>query len=370
MKKCSGAKKAVHDRQALRRGLHTAKRLAKYRKAKLKVFNAAHEIPKKKQPTWKRPVHTIECPSHLNLSSNYDATINLIAKIRSWAISGIRSPLHIDFKTIQTITPAASLLLAAELDRWNQLTPHRKLKAADAHLWDPSVRQLLKQMGFFELLGINEKTLKCEFPIENDKGQHFLPFYAGEDSGGGMAEILRDRIEQFAGRLKDRYSLYDGLVEAMTNVAHHAYPGTHRLKRWWISASLDVSSSKLTVLCLDHGVGIPNTLPRTNKEVVRKLFSGLGGIVKDDAKMIRAATELTRSSTGRKNRGYGLQRDITRYVSKHDSAGRLRIFSNAGMYIFEKDRSGRESINLMNHTHPIFGTFIEWTIEDYATVLI
>ena len=369
-KESKGLKKSVIDRLAKRRGCHNAERAKRKRGRKAATDGRKAGYVKKAQSAFRKPVRTIECPERLNLSNDCETTIELVMKIREWARLAPREPVHIDMKPIRSVTPAAALLLAAELDRLIKLNPHRRLKAVDAHLWDPSVRLLLRQMGFFALLGVNEASLRCEFPEPSPSDMRFLPFLVGEDSGGNAAEQLRDRIEQFAGRLKDRYALYDGLVEAMTNVSHHAYPEKRGMRRWWISASVDAGNDRMTVLCLDHGVGIPRTLPRTSAEEVRRYFSGLGDVVKDDARMIQAATQLRRSSTRRRNRGYGLQRDIQRYVASHDSKASLRIFSNRGMYRFNKDRDGRESVELRSLGRSIGGTFIEWVIEDYARELI
>ena len=365
-----GSARRAWNRLSRRRGVHNSARARRRKELRLAALGLKSGYVKTSQPALKRPVRTIECPERMNLSAEYEETLTVIMKIREWAKSAPREPFHIDLKKIAAITPAAALLLAAELDRWNRLNPHRKLKAVDVHLWDPAVRSLLRQMGFFALLGVNENKLNCKFDEIDKNEMRFLPFWVGEDSGGEAAEKLRDKIESFAGRIKDRYALYDGLVEAMTNVSHHAYPGKKGMRRWWISASVDAANGRMSVLCLDHGVGIPKTLPRTNGEELRSYFSSLDGVVKDDARLIQAATKLKRSRTKKRNRGYGLQRDIQRYVSSHDSKASLRIFSNKGMYRFNKDRDGRESVELRSLRTSIGGTFIEWVIEDYARELL
>jgi hypothetical protein len=303
----------------------------------------------------------------MNLSGGFQETIRAVLQIREWTKIVARAAFHIDFKGIRRITPAAALLLAAELDRWNRTHSNQKLRAADVHLWDPEVRQLLKEMGLFELLHIDDSRWFEDKQELNEAGVTFMPFYVGEGSGGMIAEQLRDKIEAIAGPLRDRYGLYDGLVEAMTNVSHHAYPGSKMLRRWWISASVDRTLNKLTVLCLDHGVGIPKTLPRKNLESFRLVLDRVGsGVLKDDARMIKAAMSLERTATGRRNRGYGLQRDIKRYAARNRSAARLRIFSNSGMYRYEKSAGG-DNETLVRLPRSIRGTFIEWVIDNYGT---
>lgn len=353
--------------RSLRRGRHNAARRQRRRRSLNPSRDSRVRLRVKNQHHGRRRrfARTLPCPQVMNLSSHYEETMELILSVREMARAGLRIPMMIDFKPIRTITPAAALLLAAELDRWNQSNKLRKLKAVDVHLWNPGVRRLLKQMGFFNLLGVNEASLKCEIPDAEPDEVRFLPFYAGEGAGGAAAEQLRGLIEQLAGTLNSRYALYDGLVEGMTNVQHHAYPGEQGVKRWWISASIDPGSGKLTVLCLDHGVGIPKTLPRKNGEALRNYVAAVGDILKDDAKMIQAAVELRRTSTRKRHRGHGLTRDIRRVVASHRFGGRLRIFSNKGMYSYQKTADGREVVSLGGLPHSLGGTFIEWVIEDY-----
>lgn len=314
---------------------------------------------------------TFVAPANLSLSANFEETVRFLRKLRDWSSAGNRRPAYIDFKQITNVGPGAALALASELDRWNRLHPERKMKALDAALWNPSVRELLRQMGFFSLLGIDPSKLPKPDGETSSFEHRFLPFLAGEDSGGKFASDLRAKIEDLAGRLRGRYALYDGLVEAMTNVAHHAYPDAGRLRRWWISASVDPKKKRLTVVCLDHGVGIPATLPRSHSECARdaliKMISW--GASKPDAALINAALELNRSRTKQRNRGYGLARDIKRYVEKHDSEGALRIISNHGWLRFVKNRSGKELVELGNHDIRFAGTLIEWTVEDYSEEL-
>ncbi len=333
-----------------------------------KFFEAHPSTP---HPITKKPIKVIACPETMDLDKNATATLEVIREIHRWASARYLSPTYIDFKPINRISPAAALLLAAELDRWNRLHPKRKMKSTDVEDWNPAVRRLLYEMGFFALLNIEDKALHWD-PKSNDGIEldtRFLPFHRGSGADGAAAVKLRDRIETFAGRVRRRMSLYDGLVEAMTNVGHHAYGDKAPLRSWWISASIDKKNNVLVVLCLDHGRGIPTTLPRKHREQFREIISLVGvDLMKDDARMIEAAMELERSSTRKEHRGHGLHRDVRRYISTHNSDGQLKILSNYGVYIFDKKSDGSEHVSLRNLSVPHNGTLIEWVIEDYAEV--
>ena len=56
-----------------------------------------------------------------------------------------------DFTTLREITPAAALILAAEIDRWRRLTDIQPT-VLDVDDWDPAIARLLHDMGLFELV--------------------------------------------------------------------------------------------------------------------------------------------------------------------------------------------------------------------------
>lgn len=308
----------------------------------------------------KKWIHHFECPSTLNLSGNYDDTVDFLMQFRQWGDVRRRSRFYLDMRPIASITPAGGLLLAAELDRWSRIH-QAKLKAQDVDQWDPGVRTLLRQMGFFTLL---EADRPDEFELTPGDVE-FLPFFAGDNSDGRPFLALRDRLEALVGRLSFRPRLFQAVSEALINVGHHAYSkkisSTNMLRRWWLSASVDKAKREVTVMVLDHGIGIPRTLPRKFGENLRRYLgvATLAGF-NDDSKMIEAAVKLGRSSTGSEHRGHGLSRDISSFVDAHKKSCRLRIFSNRGCFEYSKDVDGKTSSRLLNHDASLRGTFLEW----------
>jgi len=268
---------------------------------------------------------------------------------------------------LKEITPAAALLMVAEFDRWNELLSPLKIRPIDIDDWNPAVRTKLNEMGFFELL-----SAKKDFEEVLTDEERFLPFLSGHRSEGDQAKRLRLAIEALGPKLKDRQALYDGLVEAMTNVSHHAYNQGWPVPRWWMSASVNAKSGRLTVMFLDHGMTIPKTLPLSDLwENVRGMLFQMGAALtglalSDDAQLIQAAMLVERSRTEEEHRGNGLPRDILGYVKTHSSSGRLRIFSRHGKYTFRKLADGSTTVETTTLPVPLKGTFIEWTIEDYA----
>lgn len=346
--------KKLAFKSAVQRKEKRARKAARYRNPAKLVY----------EPRIDRKVRYFPCPKALNLSRNYDETIKFLMNFRRWGDGARRSNFYVDLRPLQEISPAGALLLVAEFYRWVKI--HRKrIKAFDAVDWDPSVRKLLHDMGFFSLLSIPNRS-ELDADISNAQGNMvFMPFYVSSSADGSQFEKLRDLIEEKVGRIKSRLVLFQGVSEAMTNVVHHAYPERVRFNCWWMSASINFDSSTITVMILDHGVGIPRTLPRKAKlELVRNFLkvATLDGF-SDDARMIEAAIALGRSSTGQVNRGHGLYRDIQKYVRDSSGNSRLRIHSNRGSYIYSKSSDGSSRSDLNNFAASLEGTFVEWKFK-------
>jgi hypothetical protein len=300
-------------------------------------------------------------------------------RFRKWSDSTRRKtkPFYVDLRPLERISPAAALLFVSEFDRWKRLHHHR-LRARDSAEWNPDVKELLRQMGFFQLLNVTDDDELP--PSQVRRNTTFLQFTSGYAISGSSIRGLRELIESAIGKQlkkESRLLLFQAISEAITNVGHHAYgvKAAVNLKRepWWMSASIDYAASLVTVMVLDHGIGIPRTLPTkplgdVRKEVflrsLRHFFgvSSLAGF-NDDARMIEAAIFLGRSRTNQRYRGHGLSRDVQYLVKEIEGSAKLRIHSNCGQYVFEKSGSGNETTTLKNRKESLGGTFVEWQFQ-------
>lgn len=298
----------------------------------------------------------------MDLEEHYQVTIQLLKDIRI-ASMRLAGQFMVDLSLVREITPAASLLLVAECDRWRLSSKVKRLLAIDVKGWLPSVRRRLKEMGFFEVL-----KAKCNIIDPPQDGEEsFAPFRSGTRSPGGPARQLRKSIEELGSPIKDRNALYDGLVEAMNNVNKHAYEGGNsNWHLWWISASVNKADNRMTVMVVDHGAGIAKTLPRSPGW--GWISEQLGALIGDQPSRLKAAFSLdakNMSQTGQLNRGKGLREDIKGYVSTHHSRGALHVVTNKARYRYQRSEIGEvESANSL----PIdfHGTYIEWVIEDFS----
>lgn len=325
-------------------------------------------LPKRRRPNGRRK-RCIEAPKHLDLRDNFAKTVEFLETVRACAGSMV-GKFYVDFTTLETLTPAAALLVVAEFDRWRELERGQRLGPIDIDKWDPTVRNRLLDMGFFELLGTIEPVQRVDHP---DDGELYLPFSSGHRSEGEKAKSLRLAIESLGPKLRSPELLFQGLTEAMTNVQHHAYDDSAAVKRWWMSASVDQTGKRLRVMFVDHGLGIPRTLSLERVERFRRSAAAilpLGELLKNDAKLIEAAMVLNRSSTEELHRGFGLNRDVQGYIENLDVAGRLRIFSKRGQYTYSKNPGEKGRVKMSESPVSFDGTFIEWIIEDYAVELV
>ncbi|WP_180836802.1 ATP-binding protein [Stenotrophomonas maltophilia] len=308
--------------------------------------------------------HELTPPDVLDLEGNYAETIKFLKNLR-FATSR-RGNFHIEMKGVKDISPAAALLLVAECDRWRELTKSQWLRAESVSDWEPSVRRRLKEMGFFKVLNTRSPP-DDPFVAGEDR---YVPFLTGTRNPGAPAFKLQEEIEALGPSVADPGALYEGLVEAMTNVAQHAYSsgkGEFGPKRWWISASVNEERHSMTVLVVDHGVGIAKTLPRSKVwERIRQAVPL--EMLNDDAEIVLAAFTKGgeyKSQTGEEHRGKGLRENIKGYVESHNSRGRLRVITNRAGYTYSRNNNDEEEASFAVPV-PFDGTFIEWVIEDYG----
>ena len=330
---CNLNRRKVHKTASKKRG----KRIAKENIA------GRHSIP-------------IKCPPDFSLRSNFDGVVEVLDKIRNQSQRQRNEHCYIDFRDIQNLSPAAALVLAAELDRWNKL-PWRqgRLKPVDVADWDPQVRRLLAGMGFFELMQANNPPLPSE-----DESIRYVKFRTGKKADGEAIDRLRaEDLDPVVGEIPGKHHLYAAVTEAMTNVVHHAYKTNQASKagqaNWWLSASHDSEKHEVAIIIYDQGDGIPKTLPRKFGENISNILRS------DHAKMIEAAHELSRSASGEQHRGYGLRRDVRGYLEKLDCRGHYRVVSLQGEYIYEKRLDGVRSTK-KTHRRSLSGTLIEWRL--------
>lgn len=355
MKKLTFIQKNVSLRIAISKHLKSLKRRNKrYNPYKLK--HAPISLNSKN----KMETYDIEVPQNFDIDKNYNESISLID---DFAARGLKTkqPLKLNFSNCTSIAPAAMLLLLAHIDRI------RILRGSDAvtgtYPLDEKLDKKMCAMGFYDLLNIkNRYSHPKTFPME------YIKFVSGTKKPDRFTQDFKSSlfgnlsIKTDVGR-----SFYAAITEALLNCLNHAYPDTpikdKKIKnKWWLSGHYHKPSGNLHIMFCDLGVGIPETLPRTQtSEKIRDLIKKLSlGMYEDDGTMIRAAMAIGRSQTGHNNRGKGLN-DLRKLIEKI-GAGKLIVYSNKGRYNFnlKDEKFIEESHKTLSYS--IRGTLIHWTV--------
>lgn len=286
-----------------------------------------------------------------------------------------------DISTIEQISPAAALMLAAEFDTGRRLFGIR-MSAIDIERWKPEVLAVFKQLGVLALLEVEEHQ-----PLQSAEDGELivLPFRTGEKIEGEEVNDLVSElayvavaatepdsslsVEEAKERFEKSAAVYHILIEAMNNVAEHAYrdvagAAPSKIRHWWMTAAFNRRSRTLTVVMLDQGITIPVSLPHWDQ------YGRVEGIIErfkrwsqkenndvNDGMIIAAAMKVAASATKESYRGKGFGR-MKNFVDQC-RGGQLRVTSRFGTFIHEKGRKGQYATN----SAPVYGTLVEWVVS-------
>ena len=318
---------------------------------------------------------TLMAPRDFVLSSNYDETVRYLSSIRRQIGKPISRSHHnlliVDLVRVRRIDAATALCLVAELDRW-QRTCNLKLQPRTVPSWRARVRKQLSEMGFFQLLDTPSPPV---IHVSGNGAIRWLPFTSGVSSDGALVRKLRDAFAD-AGRSIETawHRIYRPLIEAMNNAVEHAYPEVSHSSiggaRWWLSGTLDQIEGSVTLLFLDQGIGIQNSIkrqPLVTRVLERILKQDRPGewiaaaidLGQDGAhirSLLEEAIRLGASRTGKPFRGKGLA-DIRALVGT-DPRNSVQIISHNGSYTYQPGQAPL----VASRAQPFQGTLIQWKL--------
>ena len=311
----------------------------------------------------------IAVPSVFNLSDHYDDAIAFFEDVRDSVLRRNELVL-LDFLNCTEIHFDAGLMLTAEVDRCRSLRTRRgQPTLTGTYPQNNGVEIFLQAIGFFKLLGLRDNF--GEITSKNATGR-FIQIKSGvRDKGdyiGDLAQLVFGDVVQLDREAS--MNLFRGLVEAMNNVTKHAYDAElhrgHPVKKgqWWMAGYWDRQVREIGAFMYDQGVGIPATLPKHHKNRLGEISKALG-LGTTDGELIKIATRLGETQTGRSWQGRGMA-DLKRFIDIVDD-GHLRILSGRGNYLYIKNSDGisEHTSELSSH---LGGTFIEWRISDQSLV--
>jgi len=308
-------------------------------------------------------------PSVMNFSEDYELTVSYLTVIRRLTNERFKSKLSyklasIDFYNLVKISTSAALVLTSEISKWDDNS--RSKLHFDLNKWNQEIAGQLHDLGYFELFKNN--------PFKNlEKNNNFhyetkiVRYIKGKCGDSNKARILKQEIIKIVGEEIDKWTfLHSGLTEAVINVSHHAYPETagysDQDKNWYLSGSFDEKKKLLKIVFYDQGIGIPKSLPASKVWEKALVILSRFPIIdrKKDEILLKAAVELDRTSTGKSDRGKGLQ-DLLEFIKQRDN-GYLSIISSKGLYKYTMDK-GVNHIKTVSFNNKLLGTLIIWSVH-------
>lgn len=160
--------------------------------------------------------------------------------------------------------------------------------------------------------------------------------------------------------------LHGGLDEAITNVCHHAYPSTLQIrekdKNWYLTGAFNENTKELKIVFCDQGIGVPASLPTS--KIWEKVLESIASVPainrRKHATLLKAAMEVSRTSTDQTDRGKGLP-DMKEFIRQR-GAGYLALMSGYGLYKLTVGENG-ETHKTDTLNHPVEGTLIIWRVQ-------
>lgn len=320
-------------------------------------FAATHNVSMPREVARK----PILLPKNLSLRDNYAETVGAVAAIRQTVLAEAR-PVMIYFDRLETLEPAAALLLTAEIFRCRNLvmgSRHGRM-AQGNYPANTDVFLQLREMGFFAIIGVDDRASVPDW--EDRKGRPFFsPFHTFNRVESTFAAEFCRAVIKAAFAISDvaMRRMTAALKEAMGNAHEHGYKeptGLPTMKgRWWLSAYVDPIKKEMMITLLDQGAGIPRILEATLFEKITSMLTARAW-TPSDGHMIAAATELHRTSTEQAGRGKGF-RDMKSFIQACDD-GELRVLSNRGAYCYKKNGE-----HISDEELSIGGTIVEWRVR-------
>ncbi|MEG1225835.1 MAG: ATP-binding protein [Hafnia sp.] len=284
---------------------------------------------------------------------NFNKTNHFLNKIKK-IVTKENGRVSIDFSQTKLITASAMISFLAETDNLINASKLGRNAISFTHPKVEKVESVLKQIGFYELLKKPTRDTKTF------KDVSYWNYASGVSSEPQKASDSMAEIEKKIS-IKARRKLYKGFSEAMANCVEHAYQNPAQVDdvqtKWWAFAG--VNDDTLIVVICDKGIGISKSLPLTRgSELIEKFKNALSLRKLNDSAMIKIASRMGRTSTGKSNRGKGLK-DIKSIIDTFNS-GHLSIYSNKGCYKYFRREGNLDDI-MKEHKTSVCGTITEWS---------
>ncbi len=287
-------------------------------------------------------------PPTLDFDINFDETIMFFAAFRRLIFKIKPHSIRINHSALVKISPAAALVLIAEIVRGSKILPRCKWRGTD--IKNQEVRELLGEVGYWDYFkGINWRKTP-------GNSRQYIQHRTGNHTIGTVAkELVQHYMPELKVAEESKKALYPAIIECMDNVMKHAYPladkGKYHFNRWWLLGFRDPQTHEVFFCFFDQGYGIPKTIRVRVKDK-------LGPLSQSDSELIvKAVVEGHYSSTKDPTRGRGLP-TLKRFIDAA-KAGELMIVSHKSRCIFSKAGTTE-----YNYETRFDGTLIIWRLQN------
>lgn len=250
--------------------------------------------------------------------------------------------VKIDLRKIKLLRPCGVLLLLSHVRRWTTAYPQRVTANYPA---DEVVEQMLQSVKILQKLGLADRAR-----VTREEVLQWFHFTGDTVDASPITPFMELALTKLG---NDKQSaLYEGIVEAITNVTHHAYD-VEQNTRWWMFAT--VTPTHVLVSILDGGKSIPATI--TEKPLVKDRIKALNWKLRQVDRKILVHAMGGASRTHLPYRGKGLKE--MRESTKTTADSSLTIYSRRALFYcdsFGSDTSG-------DLKTPIDGTLLMWSLK-------
>ena len=317
-------KREFYKKLSIKRGKHNQER------KKHKYIKEHHN--KRHQPKF------IEAPKNFSFVENPDESMKFLNDFEE-IIKTSKVNVMQDFSNIEKVTPDALLYMMLHIENIDD----SKINNIDIGGILPKKKEckkLFQKSGFIEQINSRELNLK-------DIDKDILTIRVGNKTESKIAqEVVKHVREWLKVERKETKSIYNILIESMTNTHNHAYKNHNKEDKWYLMAyNYD---NEVHFVFLDNGYGIPSTLKT-------KLIDYISGIKYSDNKLVMSALtgKELRSQTGEVKRGKGLPKIYEH--SKEDNIKELIIITNKAFVNCKTNQ-------IKNINTSFKGTLISWKI--------
>lgn len=326
----------------------------------------------------KRKIESINFSGKMSLFVDTERVkiVNLVQAIES----NLSKKYYLDFSKLEILNPSTALYVKQYLDRY-----------PDVRFQSKSPKAILPR-ATFKLLGFNKN-----FSLKNiDKYKYNTHVDDWNVCCGENCDLPQSTLQHLSDIkliFEDKnvsFKLTNAIMEAITNVIHHAYQDQNsNYKKWFLLTHVSKDNKNVSVVVSDLGASVPYTTPETVAEKFQYILAydipeyfnlksnkkinnaeDLRGF--NDSRLIKIATKLKSTRTNLENRGKGFN-DILDLVNnvkdyKEIKSVTTSVLSRSGSYVYTAGPDGysRErsyTDGLEDFKNQIKGTVISWTIQ-------